>query len=66
MMRTTRTKYAAGLPATPDTISILIFGRQRNRFLRFLRIADTDFDVVVCLDLLGVRLKFVSKSLTFS
>ena len=49
MMRTTRTKYA------PETISILFFGRQCNRILHFLRIADTDFDVVVCLDGLACR-----------
>ena len=70
MMRTTRTKYAAGLPAAPKTISILFFCLQCNRILHFLRIADTDFDVVDCLDrlvgLLGVRHKFVSSSLTFS
>ena len=33
------------------------FGRQRNRnrILHFLRIADTDFDVVVCLDGLACK-----------
>ena len=55
MMRTTKTKYAAGLPAAPDTISFLFFGRQRNRILHFFRFADTDFDVVVCLDGLACR-----------
>ena len=39
-----------GLPAAPETIPILFFGRQRDRILHFLRIAGTDFDVVVCLD----------------
>ena len=55
MMRTTKTKYAAGLPAAPYTSSILFFGRQRNRILHFLRIAGTDFDFVVCLDGLACR-----------
>ena len=55
MMRTTKTKYAANLPAAPYAISILFFGRQQHRILHFLRIADTDFDVVVCLDGLASR-----------
>ena len=36
MMRTT--KYAAGFPAAPCTISIVFCGRQRNRILHFLLI----------------------------
>ena len=55
MMRTTKTKYAAGLPAAPYAISILFLGRQRNRILHFLRTAETDFDVVVSLDGLSCR-----------
>ena len=65
MMRTTRTKYAACPPAAPDTISILFFGRQCNRILHFLRIADTVLTLLFAwmdwlVGLLGVRHKFVS------
>ena len=48
MMRTTKTKYAAGFPAALCTISILFSHQQRNDNLHFLRIADSDFDAFVC------------------
>ena len=54
-MRTTKTNYAAGLPAVPFSMSILFFGRQCNRILHFLRIADTCIDVDVCLDGLACK-----------
>ena len=48
MMRTTKTKYAAGFPAALCPISILFSDQQRNHILHFLRIADSDFDACVC------------------
>ena len=48
MMRTTKTKYAAGFPAPLFPISILFSDQQRNHILHFLRIADSDFDACVC------------------
>ena len=48
MMRTTKTKYAAGFPAALCHISILFSDQQRNHILHFLRIADPDFDACVC------------------
>ena len=47
MMRTTKTKYAAGLLAALCTISV---NQQRSHNLHFLRIADSDFDVFVYWD----------------
>ena len=48
MMRTTKTKYAAGFRAALCAISILFSDQQRNLSLHFLRIADSDFDAFVC------------------
>ena len=50
MMRTTKTKYAAGFPAALCTITILFSDRQRSHILHFLRVADSDFDAFVCSD----------------
>ena len=50
MMRTTKTKYAAGFPAALCTISILFSDQQRSHNLHFLRIADSDFEPFVCSD----------------
>ena len=44
MMRTTKTKYAAGFP-----------DQHRSHTLHFLRIADSDFDAFVCSDELVCR-----------
>ena len=48
MMRTTKTKYAASLPAALYTISILFSDQQRSHNLHFIRITDSDFDAFVC------------------
>ena len=50
MMRTTRTKCAAGLPAALCAISILVSDQQRGHNFHFLRIAYPDFDVFDCSD----------------
>ena len=50
MMKTTKTKYAAGLRAALYTISIVFSDQQRSHNLHVLRIVDTDFDVFVCSD----------------
>ena len=55
MMRTTKTKYAAGFPAALCTISILFSDQQGSHNLHFLRIADSDFDAFVCSDELVCR-----------
>ena len=55
MVRTTKTKYAAGFPAALCTISILFSDQQRNHNLHFFRIADSDFDAFVCSDELVCR-----------
>ena len=55
MMRTTKTKYAAGLPAALRTISILFSDQQRSHNLHFLRTAASDFDAFVCFDELVCR-----------
>ena len=55
MMRTTKTKYAAGLPAALYTISILFSDQPRSHILHVLRIVDSDFDVFVCSDELVKR-----------
>ena len=55
MMRTTKTKYAASFHAAHCTISILFSDQQRSRNLHFLRIADSDFDALVCSDELVCR-----------
>ena len=52
---TTKTKYAADLPAALRTISILSSDQQRTHNLYFLRIADSDFDAFVCSDELVCR-----------
>ena len=55
MMKSTKTKYAAGLPAALYTISIMFSDQPRSHNLHFLRIVDTDFDVFVSSDgLVGV------------
>ena len=55
MMRTTKTKYAAGFPAALCTISILFSDQQRSPNLHFLRVADSDFDAFVCSEELVYR-----------
>ena len=55
MMKTTETKYAAGLPAALCTMPILFSDQQHNHNLHFLRIADSDFDAFVCSDELVCR-----------
>ena len=55
MMKTTKTKYAAGLPAALYTISILFSDQQRSHNLHFFRIVDSDFDALVCSDELVYR-----------
>ena len=55
MMRTTKTKFAAGFPAALCTVSILFSDQQRNHYLHLLRIADSDFDALVCSDELVCR-----------
>ena len=55
MVRTTKTKYAAGFTAALCTISILFSGQYRNHNLHFLRIDDPDFDAFVCSDGLACR-----------
>ena len=55
MMKTTKAKYAAGLPAALCTISILFSDQQRSHNLHSVRIADPDFDAFVCSDELVCR-----------
>ena len=55
MMRTTKTKYAASVPAALCTISIVFSDQQHNHNLHFRRIADSDFDAFVCSDELVCR-----------
>ena len=55
MMRTTKTKYAAGFSAALCTISILFSDQEGSHNLHFLRVADTDFDAFVCSDGLVCR-----------
>ena len=55
MMRTTKTKYAAGFLVALCTFSILFSDQQRSRNLHFLQIADSDFDAFVCSDDLVCR-----------
>ena len=55
MMKTMKTKYAAGFPAALCTISILFSDQQRSHNLHFLRIADSDVDAFVCSDELACR-----------
>ena len=50
MMRTTKTKYAAGLRAALNTISILFSDQPRSHNLYILRIGDSYFDAFVCSD----------------
>ena len=49
MMKTTKTKYAAGLPAALYAISILFSDQHRSHILHVLQIVDSDFDVFVYL-----------------
>ena len=53
MMRTTKTKCAAGFPAA--FFSMLFSDQQRTHILHVLRIADSDFDAFVCSDELVCR-----------
>ena len=55
MMKTMKTKCAAGFPAALCTISILFSDQQRSHNLHFLRIADSDVDAFVCSDELVCR-----------
>ena len=50
MMKTTKTKYAEGLPAALQTISILFSDHQRSHILHFLQIVDSGFDTFVYSD----------------
>ena len=55
MMKTTKTKYAAGLPAALYTISILFSDQQRSHILHFLQLVHLDFDAFVYSDGLVCR-----------
>ena len=55
MMRTTKTKYAAGFPVALCTMSTLFSDQERSHNLHFLRIADSDFDAFVYSDELVCR-----------
>ena len=55
VMRTTKTKYAAGFPAAHCTMSFLCFDHQRSRILQLFRIAETDFDAFIYSDGLACR-----------
>ena len=55
MMKSTKMKYSAGLPAALCTNSILFSDQQRSHNLHVLRIADSDFDAFVCSDELVCR-----------
>ena len=66
MMRKTKTKYAAGLPAALCTISILFSDQQRSHILHVLQIVDSDFDAFVYLDGWCIELPFSAICLSFS
>ena len=55
MMKTTTTKYAAGLHASLYTISILFSDQYRSQNLHFLLIVDSYFDAFACCNELVCR-----------
>ena len=55
MKKTTKTKYAASLPAALYTISILFSDQQSSHNLHFLWSVDSDFEAFLCSDELVCR-----------